>query len=127
MNSTPSPTTHESIDAPAWQVFCLCAAWCNVCQQYRAGFEALAPLAPWARFVWVDIEDEEQALGDVDVETFPTLLIADPQGVRFFGPMAPQPALVLRLLQGFTGGEAGVRAQLPLQADALWRRLQEHR
>ena len=37
-------------------------------------------------------------VGDLDVETFPTLLMADAQGTRFFGPLTPQAHTLSRLL-----------------------------
>ena len=59
-------------------VACLCAAWCGTCREYRATFEALSGgFAGEADFAWVDVEDEADALGDLDIENFPTLLIAD--------------------------------------------------
>ena len=63
----------ESVDAaPAWLVACLCAAWCRTCDDYRPTFDALArEFEREARFVWVDIEYDEEALGDVDVVDFP--------------------------------------------------------
>lgn len=71
-------------------VACLCAAWCRTCDQYRPVFEALrAAFDAQARFVWVDIEDDEDALGDVDVENFPTLLAAQGERVLFFGTVLP--------------------------------------
>ncbi len=39
---------------------------------------------------WIDIEDEAELVGDYDVETFPTLVIADARGVRFAGPLTPE-------------------------------------
>ena len=69
---------------------CLCASWCGVCRDYRAVFDALALEHPQARFVWVDVEDEEDVAGELDVETFPTLLLADGLHARFLGPLLPQ-------------------------------------
>jgi len=40
------------------------------------------------RWLWVDIEDEEALLGAVEVDDFPTLLVADRRGPRFFGVIA---------------------------------------
>ena len=63
------------------------------CRDYRATFEALAAqFAAQADFAWIDIEDEADALGDLDIETFPTLLIADGSVLRFLGPVTPQAA-----------------------------------
>jgi thiol-disulfide isomerase/thioredoxin len=80
-------------------VICLCADWCNTCRSYRAVFAQVAALHPTLAFRWLDIEDEADALGDVDVETFPTLVIGDARAVRFAGPVLPHPAHLTRLLQ----------------------------
>lgn len=37
-------------------------------------------------------------LGDVDIETFPTLLLAHQRQVCFFGPLPPQPGVLARML-----------------------------
>ena len=79
-------------------VVCLCAAWCSTCRDYRATFEDAAGRHPSMGFSWVDIEDETDLVGDLDVETFPTLLVADATSVRFFGPLLPQPDHLGRLL-----------------------------
>ena len=76
---------------------CLCAGWCGTCCDYRALFDALAQAHPEVRFEWVDIEDESELAGDLDVETFPTLLIADGRKAHFLGPLLPQAAVLERL------------------------------
>ncbi len=81
-----------------WLVVCLCAEWCGTCKEYRAGFAALAASHPEARFVWLDIEDQEEVAGDLDIETFPSLLISDAQHARFLGPLLPQLPVLSRLL-----------------------------
>jgi hypothetical protein len=48
---------------------------------------------------WIDIEDEADLVGDFDVETFPTLVVLGPDGVRFAGPLTPQPQTLRRLLR----------------------------
>ena len=86
-------------DTPEFLIACLCANWCGTCRDYREGFEALATRFPTARFVWLDVEDEADALGDLDIETFPTLVIGAANGApRFAGPVPPQPAQIGRLL-----------------------------
>ena len=81
-------------------VACLCAAWCRTCDDYHETFDALArEFGQQARFVWVDIEDEEEALGAVDVVDFPTLLVAHGEAIRFFGPVTPHPQTARQLLQ----------------------------
>jgi thioredoxin-like negative regulator of GroEL len=88
----------EWLDGGAWVVACLCAAWCDTCNQYRSNFEALASRHPDKRFVWIDIEDQADVVGDLDVENFPTLLIQRGDAVAFFGTVLPDLQLADRLI-----------------------------
>ncbi len=81
-----------------WTVACLCAGWCGTCTTYRATFEQLAARHPDKHFVWVDIEDQSDVVGDLDVENFPTLLVQRGETVAFFGTVLPDPSLAERLL-----------------------------
>jgi thiol-disulfide isomerase/thioredoxin len=80
-------------------VICLCADWCDTCRAYRLVFDQVAAQHPALVFRWLDIEDEASALGEVDVQTFPTLVIGDVHTVRFAGPVLPQAGHLTRLLQ----------------------------
>lgn len=82
-------------------VACLCAAWCRTCESYQEIFEAACAELPQAELHvrWIDIEDEAELIGDLDIETFPTLLIADDAHVRFAGPLTPQPETLRRVLR----------------------------
>lgn len=71
-------------------IVCLCAAWCGTCREYQATFEALQGAAPMHRYRWIDIEDEAALVGDIDVETFPTLVLACGGQVLFAGPVLPR-------------------------------------
>jgi thiol-disulfide isomerase/thioredoxin len=88
-----------ALDADGWVVACLCAAWCGTCSSYRAAFDALAARHPDKTFVWIDIEDQADVVGDLDVENFPTLLLQRRDKVAFFGTMLPDPNLADRLVQ----------------------------
>ena len=90
-------------------VACLCAAWCRTCDDYRPTFDALAlEFDAQARFVWVDIEDDEAALGAVDVVDFPTLLLVHgDDAIAFFGPVTPHPTTARRLVQRALQRELG--------------------
>ncbi len=88
-----------AIAGEAWVVACLCAAWCGTCASYRATFEQLAARHPDKHFVWIDIEDQADVVGDLDVDNFPTLLIQKDDVVAFFGTMLPEAALAERLIQ----------------------------
>jgi thioredoxin-like negative regulator of GroEL len=80
-------------------VACLCARWCQLCNSYRATFEAAAARRPGRRFVYIDIEDEADLVHAIDVENFPTLLIAEGSQLRFLGVITPQPETLERLLR----------------------------
>ncbi|GAB3399836.1 thioredoxin family protein [Massilia agilis] len=82
-----------------WIVACLCAAWCGTCGSYRAAFDALAARHPDKVFVWIDIEDQADVVGDLDVENFPTLLLQHGETVAFFGTVLPDPAVADRMVQ----------------------------
>jgi thioredoxin 1 len=94
------PSTPDSA-APAggapW-VVCLCAEWCGTCRDYRPLFEQVARAHPGLRFAWVDIEDHADIADEFDVETFPTILVADAAGTRFLGPLLPHAETLSRML-----------------------------
>jgi len=90
-----------------WTVACLCAAWCGTCASYRAAFDGLAARHPDKTFVWIDIEDQADVVGDLDVENFPTLLLQHGDTVAFFGTVVPDPQVAERLIvsQAALGGD----------------------
>jgi thioredoxin-like negative regulator of GroEL len=92
-------TIAQALASDRWVVACLCAAWCGTCGSYRASFESVAARHPDKLFVWIDVEDEADVVGDLDVENFPTLLIQRDEVVAFFGTMLPDPALADRLVK----------------------------
>jgi len=104
-----------------WWVICLCAEWCGVCREWRGAFEQAAAANPQLHFAWIDIEDEAQAMGDVDVETFPTLLVAQGNQPRFYGPVLPSAAQLSRLLASLAQGPAS--AAVPPESHGLLQRL----
>ena len=96
-------TAASDTSADALLVVCLCAQWCDVCEQYRSSFAQVQVniLAdyPKTRFAWLDIEDEADLLEPLDVENFPTLLLAMGNTARFLGPITPQPQTLERLVR----------------------------
>ena len=86
-------------------VACLCAQWCRTCDAYRDTLAATRDAIRLGhpdramRFVWVDIEDESDLIGDLDIEDFPTLLLARGDEVLFFGPILPHAQTLDRLVR----------------------------
>ena len=121
---TLDPATHAAIAqrvaVGGWTVACLCAGWCGTCSSYRASFEQLAARHPDLHFVWIDIEDQADIVGELDIENFPTLLIQHDNVVAFFGTVLPDPALAERLL-------AAQRATAPEELQRLAQSSEERR
>ena len=109
--STPQPC--------GWWAVCLCAAWCGTCRDYRALFYTLVQAHPDVRFERVDIEDESELAVDLDVETFPTLLIADGRKAHFLGPLLPQAAVLDRLLATLRSGAPSGAAIDPMAQEVF--------
>lgn len=117
MNPNATPPSASA----AWQVICLCADWCGTCRTWRDDLAAEARLHPGVEFTWVDIEDQADAVGDVDVETFPTLLIAHGDQPRFLGPVLPHAGAIGRLLESLRADERSIA--LTAEAAPLLQRL----
>lgn len=84
---------------PPLTVACLCAAWCRTCDDYRSAFTEVARAHPSARFVWIDIEEHSDVLGeDLDVENFPTVALLRGAELRFFGTLLPHAATLDRMV-----------------------------
>jgi len=113
-------------------IACLCAAWCRLCDQHAPVWEQvtaeLMTRHGRVRRHWIDIEEASVLVGDVDIETFPTLVVVGPEGVRFAGPLTPQPDTLRRLLRA-TIEEVSVDAAWPAVApeiEAFATRLRGH-
>lgn len=115
----------EWLDQDLWVVACLCAAWCDTCRAYRSSFDQLAALHPDKRFVWIDIEDQADFIGEIDVENFPTLLMQHGDTVSFFGTVLPDLKLADRLILAQaekSGAELYAEAHSTPEK-ALWQRI----
>lgn len=87
----------------SWVVACLCAGWCGSCREYAVAFGDWAQRSPEHHFVWIDIEDQADLVGDFDIDNFPTLLMQRGTTVSFFGTMEPDTRQAERLLQAQVG------------------------
>jgi hypothetical protein len=122
----------KALKSDSWIIACLCAGWCNVCGDFRAEFESWADLHPDKFFVWIDIEDQADIVGDFDVEDFPAMLIQFGDIVAFLGTIEPDRRQAERILLAQTSKtdeelqtESASNAQRQAwQSDFnLWRRL----
>ena len=85
--------------APTQAVLCLCAEWCGVCREFRAAFDAARARHPEWLFRWIDVEDPAEQLDELDIETFPTLVLGTATHTVFAGPVLPQPGALERHLR----------------------------
>ena len=116
MVTSPAPT--NQVETPQLWVFCLCAQWCGACREYQPLFDLVAAQIPQARFVWVDVEEHDALLGELDIENFPTLLFTDAsQGPRFAGVVLPHAETLKRMCQAALAGD------FPLVNDPHWQAL----
>jgi thiol-disulfide isomerase/thioredoxin len=108
---------------PVLDVVCLCAAWCSACRAYEAVFQQCAQAMPAHRFRWIDIEDEATLVGEPDIDTFPTLLVAHEGRVLFAGPVLPRLADIQRLVMALEVPDAVPQAAVLPEMRALAVRL----
>jgi hypothetical protein len=127
----PSPSNPDS---EPLLVACLCAQWCRTCDAYRDTLVAtreamrIGHADAATRFVWVDIEDESDLIGDLDIEDFPTILLARGGRVLFFGPVMPHAQTLDRLVRSALDADLPPLSAATLGRDvrALPARLRDH-
>jgi len=91
-----------------WVVACLCAEWCGSCREYRDTFDAVArELGAEARFAWIDIEEAPDVMGEIEVESFPSVLIARGDAIVFYGALTPHAATLSSLVRKALAGDMG--------------------
>jgi thiol-disulfide isomerase/thioredoxin len=78
---------------------CLCAQWCGVCRDFRQIFEAAKAIHPHMLLEFVDVEDEADLLDELDIDTFPTLVLGTAERIVFAGPILPQAGTLERHLR----------------------------
>jgi len=104
-------------------VITLCAAWCDTCTEFRETFERIASARPEALFIWLDIEDDAEVCGDIDVENFPTLAIYRGGALLHYGVALPQEGVVARLVDEVSARDEPAGADAPEAARELPRAL----
>jgi|GEM_PF-175273 len=107
---------NQALARNAFLVVGLCAAWCNTCTEFRHAFDGIAAARPDSTFAWLDIEDDAEIAGDIDVENFPTIAVFHRGRLLHFGVSLPQAPLVARLLAALTEDSATVQADPAVNA-----------
>jgi len=97
------------MNEPPLLVACLCAAWCGTCRDYAPLLAELEQrIGAPVRTRWIDIEDEADLVDGIDVENFPTLLIARGERLLFFGTVLPHSSTLQRLAETALADELGL-------------------
>jgi thiol-disulfide isomerase/thioredoxin len=107
-----NPSLAAAPGGAALTVICLCADWCTVCREFAPNFEALAAANGGDHFRWVDIEDEPELLGELDITTFPTLIVARAGALQFAGAVLAHRPVIARLLESARRGDAVIAPAL---------------
>ncbi len=97
-------------------IICFCAAWCDTCREYETNFAQLAQEITQHTFVWVDIENNPELLGDEDVEDFPTIAIQNTNENLFYGVQLPYTNLLESLIENCAKQSATVVSGPPIIA-----------
>lgn len=115
---SPQPDAHPE----PWWVVCLCAAWCGACREWQPLFANYARAHPGLQVAWVDVEDEDDAMGDMDIETFPTVLVGHSGRALHCAPIAPNEQALAHLVKRLQA-LAQPFAAVPAEAQATFERL----
>jgi thiol-disulfide isomerase/thioredoxin len=118
VDTHPAALMNEPVDnlsPTALTVACLCAEWCGTCRDYRAVFDQAVQAQCGAGVVgrWVDVEDQADLIGAIDVDNFPTLLMARGDEVLFFGTVTPHGATLTRLIKAALEGQTHLGGDPP--------------
>lgn len=97
---------------PLW-VICLCAQWCHICRDLTPEFARARDALPDVRWCWIDIEDDEHLLGDLDVDTFPSYLIGDNDGVRLFAAGPNKSDALVQFVRPYVSRQVAARDHDP--------------
>lgn len=89
----------QRLEKNTWLFVCFCAGWCNSCREYLPQLKKLAKARKDVHFIWVDIEEHADMLGDLDIYKFPSILIQYDNTVAFYSCIHPDAALSERVLQ----------------------------
>ena len=124
-DSLPLPTPvaalpgHPRLATSPLVVLALCADWCGTCRDFQQMLDRLARARPEIVFAWADIEDDAELVGDIDVESFPTLAVFRAGQALHYGVSLPQEGLVARTIDSLAARPPQPARDMPDAVAAL--------
>jgi thioredoxin 1 len=112
---------HPRLSTSPLVVLALCADWCGTCRDFQQVLQRLAEARPEIVFAWADIEDDAELVGDIDVESFPTLAVFRAGQALHYGVSLPQEGLVARMIDAFAARPPQAASAMPEAVVALGR------
>lgn len=100
-------------------VICLCAQWCHICRDMRVAVDRDRRLHRLVNWRWVDVEDDADLLGNLEVETFPTYLIGHRDQVLLFAPGPTRVDALLAMVTPYATGRVQATAVPEVVSHAL--------
>lgn len=111
-----APHLASALNQREFLVAGLCAAWCGTCKEFRDAFDSLAEAHDDWTFVWLDVEDDADLTGDIEVENFPSIAIFHRDRLLHYGVSLPQQGVVARLLSSLDKGSKTALAEAAVTA-----------
>lgn len=112
---------HPRLATSPLVVVALCADWCGTCRDFQQVLHRLAEARPEIVFAWADIEDDAELVGDIDVESFPTLAVFRAGQALHYGVSLPQEGLVARMIDTLATRAPEPAQGIPKAVEALAR------
>ena len=116
------PAHRRLADGPVI-VIALCADWCGTCREFQPVLERIALAHPEMMFAWADIEDDAELVGDIELDSFPTLAIFHRGTPLHFGASLPLEPVVTRLIRSTAATPVGAQRDIPAEVFELGARL----
>ena len=110
---------HPRLATSPLVVLALCADWCGTCRDFQQMLDRLARARPEIVFAWADIEDDAELVGDIDVESFPTLAVFRAGQALHYGVSLPQEGLVARTIDSLAARPPQPARDMPDAVAAL--------
>lgn len=112
---------HPRLSSSPLVVLALCADWCGTCRDFQQVLQRLAEARPEIVLAWADIEDDAELVGDIDVESFPTLAVFRAGQALHYGVSLPQEGLVARMIDALAARPPQAANAMPKEVVALGR------